>query len=310
MTEFITVHKFDKAQKLLEALTPWSDVLGGSKYIFRGHSSSDYLLSPTSFRQDPKRSIWDFSKGVVDIANSEIDNNYSLAFVEYQLIRDFYKFADARGLHVPASDRMRNMLHEDVDLRSMSEWIDGEGWLPDDMLEVAALAQHYGIATRLLDWTYDPFVAGYFASKPSDKAKGELCIWGLNIDVIGTIDTPNLIGWPLKLITPHYSGNPNLAAQSGLFTHWNERIPSAHTIRSGPLARFSPVDRRPLDVQVKSLLTFLQMDGSGMFVKMTLPGSESVELARLLRKLGYGPARLFPGYEGVAMEIKDRPFLR
>lgn len=310
MAEFITEYKFDKAHKLLEALTPWSDVLEGRKYIFRGHSNSEYSLSPTSFRQDPKKSIWDYSKGSVDIANSGIDNDYSLAFVEYQLIRDFYKLADARGLYVPESSRMRKLLHEDVDLRAMSEWIDGEGWLPDDMLEVAALAQHYGIATRLLDWTYDPFVAGYFASKPSDKVKSELCIWGLSIDTIGTIDSPNLTGWPLRLVTPHYSGNPNLAAQSGLFTHWDSRVPSAHNMRSGPLSRFSTVDRRPLDVQVKSLLTFLQMDGSGMFVKMTLPASESVELAILLKKLGYGPARLFPGYEGVAMEIKDRPLLR
>lgn len=310
MDGYISVFKFEKAKDLLEALTPWSNTFGRDKFIFRGHSNSDYLLSPTSIRVESKDKIWDCSVAFAELAGSTTDNDFSLAFVEYQLIRDFYKSADARGLHVPASDRLRRMLHQDIDFRAMHEWVDGEKWLPEDMLEVAALAQHYGISTRLLDWTYDPFVAAYFASRPPANVDRELCIWGLNITMIGMLDS-QYKKFPLRLVTPHYSGNPNLAAQSGLFTHWAHAVPGLTTLIQGAIKPLPPVDRRPLDAQLKDYLATLDVgEPDGVFVKMTLPGSESVALARGLRKFGYGPAKLFPGYEGVAMEMKERPFLK
>jgi hypothetical protein len=37
-------------------------------------------------------------------------------------------------------------------------------WIFDDLEELTALAQHYGIPTRMLDWTYDFDTALYFAS--------------------------------------------------------------------------------------------------------------------------------------------------
>ncbi|AQT95919.1 FRG domain-containing protein [Pseudomonas azotoformans] len=308
MKEYIEERKFTKAKKLLEALAPWSNNIKIEDYIFRGHSDKNYLLAPTSIRKESIESIWESSKAYIDITGSPKDNDFSLAFVEYQLIRDFYRGADVRGLQVPASDRLRKRLHQKVDIHTMSQWVNGAKWLPDDMLEVAALAQHYGIPTRLLDWTYDPFVAAFFASKPSDRKPRDLCIWGLHATSIGTLDsgTPT---FPLKLITPHYAGNPNLSAQSGLFTHWAHAVPGLETLATGQIKTLPSVDRRPLDVVLKEYLSTIFKEGlPSMFIKWTLPASESLELARLLRDFGYGPGKLFPGYEGVAMELKERTY--
>ncbi|WP_223527954.1 FRG domain-containing protein [Pseudomonas sp. A-RE-23] len=309
MVGFIREYRFDTAPEFLNALAPWSSSPSLDGYIFRGHSDVRYLLAPTSIREESKKTIWDNSLAYAEITGSTSDNDYSLAYVEYQLIRDFYREADIKGLHVPISERLRSRLHQKIDFYTMSTWTDGDMWLPDDMLEVAALAQHYGVPTRLLDWTYDPFVAAFFASRPSGKIDGELCVWGLDARAIAVIQS---IGqyFPLRLVTPHYSGNPNLAAQSGLFSHWAQKVPGLKTISSGEIKELPPVDRRPLDVLIKDYLGVVGDGAKELFVKMVLPNSQSLELARLLRKLGYGPAKMFPGYEGVAMELKERLLLK
>lgn len=44
-------------------------------------------------------------------------------------------------------------------------------WVPDDELSWLALMQHYAVPTRLLDFTYSPFVAFYFAVSPGSEKK-------------------------------------------------------------------------------------------------------------------------------------------
>ena len=93
-----------------------------------------------------------------------------------------------RGLNI-ATDPLTTSLHRlggDVQklekhlLRNFKKYAHTSEVKGDNMWNWVALAQHHGLPTRLLDWTYSPLVAAHFALTELESYNEDGVIWALN----------------------------------------------------------------------------------------------------------------------------------
>ena len=317
-SKYISEVRYDDAPSLLRAINYGGelyDVLS-KDFIYRGHYSEKYLLLPYALRpgvMDAFHPGMDYEDDKVFIA-SQLEISQVLG--EYQLLQRFYNLCDKNVLAVPDCPRLRDSVIKSYDLVS---FFGKEDWLPKDLWEIAALAQHYGIPTRLLDWTANIKTALYFAIadyiKPltaeaflernkgfllnRGKVEDEYCeIWALDTKVVvakeGTL--------PLHLIRPPYYGNPNLAAQEGVFTLWPIPKPRLPMKKDAKLDT-TWLNQTPLDVLLAKKLEELGVEERPYMYRIAFPQSAALEVYQYLEREGHTAAKLFPGYGGIAKSI-------
>lgn len=299
--QYIEIYSFKTVEEFLNRVMPWGDYRDIDGYVFRGHSMEHYELLPSALRKDAVEKLWN-AAGMPIPPNGRAEKLLHQVLAEFQVLRDFYRLADQRGLAVPLSPRVRDKLVEERSTLMEFDAQIKDLWIPPDLYEAAALAQHYGMPTRLLDWTYDIFVALYFACKGAIDKQGDMCVWALNKEYVSMLRPTEFIEG-VDFITPHYSGNPHLYAQKGLFTH--VPCPLPHYIHFTPDSNgmdllTQPVDRRPLDEILQERSEGL---GVSAFKKFIIPCSEARKGCRILMKLSYDASRIFPGYGGVAEHL-------
>ena len=301
--------RFDKVEDLFDHIAPWRNDTELNGYIFRGHGQESYKLVPKALRPELSDWFWELCPG------KPINNQWQWetwqVHAEYNLLRDFYRLADRMGLEVPLSPKIRQNLAAEYDvLNGVPHILSDQTWISPDLHETAALAQHYGVPTRLLDWTYDLYVALHFGFMDAIGKDGYLAIWALNKEHLSFLK-PTVNQVNVEFIAPHYASNPNLSAQQGLFSHWPIAVPSMQSMAKSLLpgtAQARLVDRRPLDELIEGQLR--DAPERNIFAKFVLPCSEAASGCKILETLGYGAAHMFPGYGGVAKQILSRPHLR
>ncbi len=170
-------------------------------WIFRGQGDSRWPLTPKSLR-----------KIVRDKPEDTMSLPWRALAAELDRTSHFLKLADEVGLHTVHNHDFKNFYSQ------LTETAEGKRDRPpdlsEDLLEAFSLAQHHGVATRLLDWSASPLTALFFAARDAflaDDKRESFAVWAIPQRRPGDER--------MRVVRPSFSRNQFAQRQIGYLTY-------------------------------------------------------------------------------------------
>ena len=334
-----TEYSFENADDFYDTLLNLSDnidknlwiyypaIHGQRRWIFRGHWESGNKLLPCAFRKkkkDGKEWYENFQLnkslrteiGPIKTRRPPILNLNKTTFkpikskdrlgrqiiTECGILEHFMETANSLGIecnYTPSLYECYKKVNEAFRAKDTKEL---EKWPYDDILPLMSSAQHHGIPTRLLDFSYNPLFAAFFAaSRPffkeylkgipeiKPKPSKRLCVWAIQEEPSANIIKEETEDY-WKTISAPSSRSSNLFAQEGVLI----LDPKANQ-------RFLENKKVWQDLQT--------LTGSKHLIKLTLPQTECKELLSLLWESNITPARVRPNLDSVTQTLEYTQWL-
>ena len=242
----------DCAEEILRILDP--AVNSWSEWVFRGQSDSEFKLIPAIWREERRKDFNKFKSSIdssymrkhlndymereqitfdVNIINNIIEALLFIKFENY-ILSSFYERANAAGLKIPSrAMQLLNVYNPDYwrDEKSLSFGLQLNNYhdiiqqrskqvrYSSPLLFEPQIPQHYGLPTRILDWTTNPRKAIFFAAydflKNRESKSKKIAIYAFRINTMFNRNGENPI--LLEKLHNRYN-NKFLHHQDGCFT--------------------------------------------------------------------------------------------
>ena len=240
---------------------------------------------------------------------------------DYMLIPSLYREKTVNGVtsmvYLEDNDE-RNIIHEFItEAASFSNSINIE-----DSFRWVQYAQHFGVPTRLLDWTINPLVALYFACISNQDVDGKVYVLqsesykqrisdqlsnelnGRSVEQVAN----NMIwheekGFEFPTIIRPFYFDKRMSAQSSCFMMWGDKkepfdIMLKEMEKEKPSLVFRTIvkgDERIIVQEIKSALS-----------EFIVPANMKNRLLHELDAINVNQATLFPGLDGIGKSIEWR----
>lgn len=193
---------------------------------------------------------------------------------------------------------------EDHLLRNFDKY-SSSGYSRDDNLwKLVALAQHHGLPTRLLDWTYSPYVGLHFATSDLEMYDRDGVIWCVNF-----VKAHELLPESLQLLLQREGAQSFTADLLNKGIHNFEEMSALANISGDYAVFFEPPS---LDERIVNQYAFfsvlsnpaLSLDDwldrhSAVYRKITIPKELKWEIRDKLDQSNITERVLFPGLDGL-----------
>ncbi|HYD38326.1 MAG TPA: FRG domain-containing protein [Allosphingosinicella sp.] len=154
--------------------------------------------------------------------------------------------------------------------------------------EIEALAQHFGMNTKLLDWSLSMYVAAFFAVSRTDLCvSGLVSVWSLDIEAFKELSRKEV-----TFVRDFYKGNVRNLWQMAAFTRNN-------TSRADLVDIFRTTSSS-YDHNLDS--------GNPALIRFDFPKDVEEDLLDDLQMMRINSMTIFPGIEGVINWIKRKAF--